>query len=84
MSSGADIVIGTPGRVEEFLLGRGRNTVSAKGLEILVLDEADRCVVCLLGFIITLIQFKSTRPWIPGCIRTNYYPSSETTKNWSL
>jgi ATP-dependent RNA helicase DDX55/SPB4 len=47
MSSGADIVIGTPGRVEEFLLGRGRNSVSAKELEVLVLDEADRYVACL-------------------------------------
>jgi ATP-dependent RNA helicase DDX55/SPB4 len=39
---GADIVIGTPGRVAEFLLGKGANVVSAKELEILVLDEADR------------------------------------------
>lgn len=42
MSTGADIVIGTPGRVEEFLLGKGKNIVSAKELEVLVLDEADR------------------------------------------
>jgi ATP-dependent RNA helicase DDX55/SPB4 len=42
MSTGADIVIGTPGRVEEFLLGKGRSVVSAKELEVLVLDEADR------------------------------------------
>ena len=39
---GADIVIGTPGRVEEFLLGKGRNIVSVRELEVLVLDEADR------------------------------------------
>ena len=44
VESGADIVIGTPGRVEEFLLGKGRNIVSCKELEVLVLDEADRCV----------------------------------------
>ena len=44
MSTGADIVIGTPGRVEEFLLGKGRNVVSVKELEVLVLDEADRLV----------------------------------------
>ena len=44
LSTGADIVIGTPGRVEEFLLGKGKNVVSVKELEILVLDEADRCV----------------------------------------
>lgn len=42
LSTGADIVIGTPGRVEEFLLGKGKNVVSVKELEILVLDEADR------------------------------------------
>ena len=44
LSTGADIVVGTPGRVEEFLLGKGRNVVSVKELEVLVLDEADRCV----------------------------------------
>ena len=42
LSSGADIVIGTPGRIEEFLLGKGKNLVSTKELEVLVLDEADR------------------------------------------
>jgi ATP-dependent RNA helicase DDX55/SPB4 len=46
LSSGADIVIGTPGRVEEFLLGKGRSMVSMKELEVLVLDEADRRVFC--------------------------------------
>ncbi len=35
-------MIGTPGRVEEFLLGKGRNVVSVRELEVLVLDEADR------------------------------------------
>ncbi|KAJ7243412.1 DEAD-domain-containing protein [Mycena haematopus] len=47
-ASGADIVIGTPGRVEEFLLGKGKNIVSVKELEVLVLDEADRLLD--LGF----------------------------------
>ncbi|KAF8191485.1 DEAD-domain-containing protein [Mycena galopus ATCC 62051] len=47
-TSGADIVIGTPGRVEEFLLGKGKNIVSVKELEVLVLDEADRLLD--LGF----------------------------------
>lgn len=42
LESGADIVIGTPGRIEEFLLGKGKGVVSVKELEILVLDEADR------------------------------------------
>lgn len=42
LSTGADIVIGTPGRIEEFLMGKGKNVVSTKELEVLVLDEADR------------------------------------------
>ena len=42
LSTGADIVIGTPGRIEEFLLGKGRASVSVKELEVLVMDEADR------------------------------------------
>ena len=42
LSTGADIVIGTPGRVEEFLLGKGKASVSVKELEVLVMDEADR------------------------------------------
>lgn len=42
LDTGADIVIGTPGRVEEFLIGRGKTVVSVKELEVLVLDEADR------------------------------------------
>ena len=42
LAQGSDLVIGTPGRVEEFLLGIGKASVSAKELEVLVLDEADR------------------------------------------
>lgn len=38
----ANIIIATPGRVDEFLLGRGKNVVRVKELEVLVLDEADR------------------------------------------
>jgi ATP-dependent RNA helicase DDX55/SPB4 len=41
---GSDVVIGTPGRIEEFLLGKGRGIVNVKELDILVLDEADRYV----------------------------------------
>jgi ATP-dependent RNA helicase DDX55/SPB4 len=58
--TGADILIGTPGRLEEFLLGsssvamgkkkssgaRKENGVGVgdtRGLEVLVMDEADRC-----------------------------------------
>ena len=42
LETGADIVIGTPGRIEEFLLGKGRASIIVKELEVLVLDEADR------------------------------------------
>ena len=42
LTQGSDIVIGTPGRVEEFLLGKGKASISTKELEVLVLDEADR------------------------------------------
>lgn len=42
LETGADIVIGTPGRIEEFILGKGASMVSAKELEVLVMDEADR------------------------------------------
>ena len=42
LSTGADIIVGTPGRIEEFLLGKGSKVVNVKELEILVLDEADR------------------------------------------
>lgn len=38
----ADIIIGTPGRVDEFLIGKGSAHVSVKELEVLVFDEADR------------------------------------------
>ncbi|KAI6113657.1 DEAD-domain-containing protein [Pisolithus croceorrhizus] len=48
LETGADIVIGTPGRVDEFLMGKGKTVVSVKDLEVLVLDEADRLLD--LGF----------------------------------
>jgi len=42
LSTNADIIIGTPGRIEEFLLGKGKEVVDTRELEVLVLDEADR------------------------------------------
>lgn len=49
LKTGADIVVGTPGRIEEFLLSaRGRKAVDVKSIEVLVLDEADRLLD--LGF----------------------------------
>ncbi|CAE6334681.1 unnamed protein product [Rhizoctonia solani] len=49
LDTSADIVIGTPGRIEEFLFGRGSNRVSVKEMDVLVLDEADRLLD--LGFL---------------------------------
>jgi len=51
LQHGANVVVGTPGRIEAALargLGAGRQTVRAKELEVLVLDEADRMLA--LGF----------------------------------
>ncbi|KAJ7915570.1 DEAD-domain-containing protein [Mycena leptocephala] len=59
-TSGADIVIGTPGRVEEFLLGKGKNIVSVKELEVLVLDEADRLLD--LGFQVAVTRIITHLP----------------------
>ncbi|KAG6861591.1 hypothetical protein C0995_014498 [Termitomyces sp. Mi166 len=58
--TGADIVIGTPGRVEEFLLGKGKGVVSVRELEVLVLDEADRLLD--LGFQQTLARILTHLP----------------------
>ncbi|EPT06063.1 hypothetical protein FOMPIDRAFT_1034044 [Fomitopsis schrenkii] len=60
LSTRADIVVGTPGRIEEFLLGKGSDTVSVKELEVLVLDEADRLLD--LGFQSTLTRILSHLP----------------------
>ncbi|KAI0035944.1 P-loop containing nucleoside triphosphate hydrolase protein [Vararia minispora EC-137] len=60
LETGADIVIGTPGRVEEFLLGKGKNAVSTKELDILILDEADRLLD--LGFHQCLTRILSCLP----------------------
>ncbi|CAG8475735.1 3616_t:CDS:10 [Paraglomus brasilianum] len=39
-----DIVVGTPGRLEDLVVGRGSSSgiINAKEMEVLVLDEADR------------------------------------------
>ncbi|KAJ7590983.1 DEAD-domain-containing protein [Mycena floridula] len=60
IDTGADIIIGTPGRVEEFLLGKGKTTVSVKELDVLVLDEADRLLD--LGFQLTLTRILTHLP----------------------
>ncbi|KAG7449196.1 DEAD-domain-containing protein [Guyanagaster necrorhizus] len=60
LECGSDIVIGTPGRIEEFLLGKGKSHVSAKELEVLVLDEADRLLD--LGFQTTITKILTHLP----------------------
>ncbi|CAG7846486.1 ATP-dependent rRNA helicase SPB4 {ECO:0000305} {ECO:0000250/UniProtKB:P25808} [Serendipita indica DSM 11827] len=60
LESSADIVIGTPGRIEEFLLGRGGNRVNVKELEVLVFDEADRLLD--LGFTTTITRIITHLP----------------------
>ncbi|KAF8311378.1 DEAD-domain-containing protein [Clavulina sp. PMI_390] len=60
LSRGSQIVIGTPGRVEEFLLKTGLTKVSVKELEMLVLDEADRLLD--LGFTASLTRIISHLP----------------------
>ncbi|KAF9492819.1 DEAD-domain-containing protein [Pleurotus eryngii] len=60
LSTGADIAIGTPGRMEEFLLGKGKSVVNVKELEVLVLDEADRLLD--LGFQATLARIITHLP----------------------
>lgn len=59
-STSASLVIGTPGRVEEFLLGRGRSSVSVRELDVLVLDEADRLLD--LGFQASLTRIINALP----------------------
>ncbi|CAG8645421.1 92_t:CDS:10 [Funneliformis caledonium] len=51
---GPDILIGTPGRLQDLIIGRGnaKSVVNTKELEILVLDEADRLLD--MGFSQTL------------------------------
>ncbi|RGB29357.1 P-loop containing nucleoside triphosphate hydrolase protein [Rhizophagus diaphanus] len=51
---GPDILIGTPGRLRDLLIGKGseKSVVNTKELEILVLDEADRLLD--MGFSQTL------------------------------
>lgn len=60
LSTGAEIIVGTPGRIEEFLLGKGRSTVSCKELDILVLDEADRLLD--LGFEVAVNRIIANLP----------------------
>ncbi|CAE7219483.1 unnamed protein product [Rhizoctonia solani] len=73
LDTSADIVIGTPGRIEEFLLGRGSNRVSIKELEVLVLDEADRLLdLGFLGSITKILRY------LPKQRRTGLFSATMT------
>lgn len=73
LSTGADIIIGTPGRMEEFLIGKGKTVVSVKELEVLVLDEADRLLD--LGFQAALTRIITH---IPKQRRTGLFSATMT------
>ncbi|KAG1754064.1 DEAD-domain-containing protein [Suillus paluster] len=73
LSTGADIIIGTPGRMEEFLIGKGKTIVSVKELEVLVLDEADRLLD--LGFQAALTRIITH---IPKQRRTGLFSATMT------
>ncbi|CAE6446046.1 unnamed protein product [Rhizoctonia solani] len=73
LDTSADIVIGTPGRIEEFLLGRGSNRVSIKELDVLVLDEADRLLdLGFLGSITKILRY------LPKQRRTGLFSATMT------
>lgn len=83
---GSDIVIGTPGRIEEFLLGKGKGIVNVKELEILVLDEADRYAYPLI-INASLLNRESTQslgPRLPESPHTDPHSPAKTTKNWPV
>lgn len=65
---GSDVIVGTPGRVEELLKRPG---VDAKGLEVLILDEADRLLD--LGFLATL---QSILQYLPKQRRTGLFSAT--------
>jgi len=83
---GSDIVIGTPGRIEEFLLGKGKGIVNVKELDMLVLDEADRCAFprILIVFLLNYKSTQSSRPRLPESPHTNSHSPTETAKDWSV
>ncbi len=54
LAKGADILIGTPGRIQDHL---GKQTLSLKSIQTLVLDEADRMLE--MGFYDDMIKIAS-------------------------
>ncbi|PRP83597.1 ATP-dependent RNA helicase [Planoprotostelium fungivorum] len=70
--SGANIVIGTPGRIEQLVSQREFNT---KELDVLVLDEADRLLD--MGFQISLNNILSR---IPKQRRTGLFSATQTSR----
>ena len=74
--TGGNIIIGTPGRIEDLLMGKTKTTTFAsamKSLEVLVLDEGDRLLS--LGFersISTILGF------LPKQRRTGLFSATQT------
>jgi len=83
---GSDIVIGTPGRIEEFLLGKGKGIVNVKELDILVLDEADRYAFLRITnvFLLNSESTQSLGPRLPESPYSDPHSPAKTTKNWPV
>ncbi|CAG8500563.1 6557_t:CDS:10 [Ambispora leptoticha] len=62
LEAGPDIIIGTPGRLEDLLVGRNgvKSPINTKELEVLVLDEADRLLD--MGFMQSLTKIIAHLP----------------------
>ena len=79
VDNGAHILVATPGRLEDILLGKTSGTKSLKlkqglkALEILVLDEADRLLS--LGFENTI---NSVMSLMPKQRRTGLFSATQT------
>lgn len=107
--NGADILVATPGRLEEFLLGYsslskgkqrmnssdrsgiGKAHINLKGLEVLVLDEADRYALITddqphssHGLMFSAAYAQTPRSRICSRLDKYHQPSSQTKAYWTL
>ncbi|KAK0157170.1 hypothetical protein PV327_011349 [Microctonus hyperodae] len=76
LKEGVNIIIATPGRLEDILTNDKKNLIlrkSVKSLEMLVLDEADRLLD--LGFTTTLNAILS---YLPRLRRTGLFSATQT------
>ena len=80
---GSDIVIGTPGQIEEFLLGQGKGIVNVTEPEVLVLDEADRYTFPRIpsASLLSGGLIRSPRLRLPGSPHTDFHSPTETMEN---